>query len=71
MTKQFKKLEKKVEEHTQILEVKADIEEIEDVKDLVLQLPKVEDVVDLKNYVTENIENFGSDNRAFHKDFKT
>jgi hypothetical protein len=31
----------------------------------------VEDVEELKNYVTENIENFGSDNREFHSDFTT
>ena len=36
-----------------------------------MQLPKVEDVEDLKAYIVENIENFSSDNKAFHKDFKT
>jgi predicted TIM-barrel fold metal-dependent hydrolase len=64
-------LEKKQEEHTANFDVKVDLEELEDIKDLILQLPKVEDVKALKKYVTENIENFGSDNTAFHSDFNT
>jgi hypothetical protein len=51
--------------------VKVDLEELEEIKDLILQLPKVEDVKALKKYVSENIENFGADNKAFHKDFDT
>jgi hypothetical protein len=51
--------------------VKVDIEELEDIKDLILLLPKIEDIKALKNYVYENIENFGSDNKAFHNDFNT
>jgi hypothetical protein len=51
--------------------VKVDLEELEEIKDLILQLPKVEDIKSLKTYVKENIENFGSDNKAFHNDFNT
>lgn len=69
--KQIKKLEKKQEEHSATFDVKVDLEELEEIKDLILQLPKVEDVKSLKKYVSENIENFGSDNKAFHKDFNT
>ena len=71
LKKQMKKIEGKLQETTALLETKVDQEELEDIKDLVLQLPKVEDVEDLKAYIVENIENFSSDNKAFHKDFKT
>ena len=43
---------------------------MDDIEKLLITLPKAKDVEDLKAYIVENIENFASDNEAFHKDFK-
>jgi poly-D-alanine transfer protein DltD len=64
--KQIVKITKKQEEQDAILEVKVDVEEMEEIKDLILQLPKVEDVKALKKFVTDNIEHFSKDNKTFH-----
>ena len=52
-----------------MFDLKVDVEETEVIKDLIMELPKVEDVRAMRLYVSENIENFGSDNRNFHKEF--
>jgi hypothetical protein len=53
------------------MELKADLEVVEDLKDLVLLLPKVQDVDELKRYVTHSIEGFRGDNDTFRGDFTT
>jgi len=44
---------------------------MDEIEELIIELPKAKDVEDLKAYIVENIENFASDNNAFHKDFQT
>ena len=70
MSKMVKKASLRVDELNTQLDNKVNNEELEVLRKLVMQLPKVQDVKELKEYIVENIENFVSDNEAFHREFK-
>ena len=51
MRKQIKKIDKKQEEHSTMLETKVEEEELYEIRDLILKLPKVADTDALQKYV--------------------